>query len=84
MDCIETLLGANEVRHGGQRHSLGILLSGSDPVSLDAYGLKLLQKIEPKLANKKVNDIKHLNSAIKLNIGTKLYELIELNWFYGY
>ena len=79
MDGIETLVKTNEVRHGGKHAELNILFAGTDPVSLDVFGLKLLQKIEPKLANKKPRDIKQIKYALDLNIGNEEYELIELN-----
>ncbi|MHA1269166.1 MAG: DUF362 domain-containing protein [Candidatus Helarchaeota archaeon] len=78
MDGIETLLKTNEVRHGGKKFHLGILLAGKDPVALDSYGLKLLQKFEPKLKNKSPMDIKQIKYAIDLNIGNSDYNLVEL------
>ena len=79
MDAIETLSNTNEVRHGGKHANLDILLASDDPVSLDIYGLKLLQKIEPKLANKNPRDIKQIKYALDLGIGNEDYELIEMN-----
>ncbi|MHA1231239.1 MAG: DUF362 domain-containing protein [Candidatus Helarchaeota archaeon] len=78
MDAIETLRKTNEVRHGGKKAELNILLASDDPVALDIYGLQLLKEIEPKLANKTPQDIKHLKYAINLGLGSESFELIEL------
>ena len=69
VDAVETLTRANEVRHGGRKASLGYMLAGSDPVSLDAAGLEILQTVEPKLAGKTPDDIPHLRHAIELGVG---------------
>ena len=66
----ETLTHTNEVRHGGRKASLGYMLAGTDPLSLDAAGLEILQTVEPKLAGKTPDDIPHLRYAIELGVGT--------------
>lgn len=79
MDGITSLIKANEVRHGGKKHDLGILLAGTDPVALDSYGLKLLQAFDRKLKDKEPEDIKQIKYASDLGIGETFYELIELD-----
>jgi uncharacterized protein (DUF362 family) len=60
VDAIETLINTNEIRHGGELKELGYMLAGKDPLNLDIQGLKLLQKVDPKLKNKRPEDILHL------------------------
>ena len=47
VDAVETLIKAQECRHGGCPTKLNIMIAGTDPVSLDTFGLKLLQKVAP-------------------------------------
>ena len=70
VDAVETLTRANEVRHGGRKASLGYMLAGTDPVSLDVAGLEILQTVEPRLAGKTPDDIPHLRYAIEIGVGT--------------
>ena len=78
VDAVQTLINANEVRHGGQPGKLGYMLAGTDPVSLDIVGLELLKEVEPKLRGKQYEDIPHLRHAVSLGIGDAQYEVIEL------
>ena len=78
VDAIQPLINTNEVRHGGQPKTLGYMLAGTDPVSLDVAGLELIKEVEPKLRNKHFNDIPHLRHAVDLRIGEPQYEIIEL------
>ncbi|MCK4783714.1 MAG: DUF362 domain-containing protein [Desulfobacteraceae bacterium] len=78
VDAVQTLINANEVRHGGQPQKLGYMLAGTDPVSLDVVGLELLKEVEPKLSGKHFEDIPHLRHAASLGIGEARYEIIEL------
>lgn len=73
VDAIETLINTNEIRHGGKLRKLGYMLAGKDPVALDIEGLKLLQKIDLKLKNKKPEDILHLKYALDSKIGSSKY-----------
>lgn len=45
IDAVETLIGAQERRHGGEQRKLGYMLAGVDPLTLDQMGLKLLEKV---------------------------------------
>lgn len=74
MDGVETLITANEVRHGGERKRLGYMLAGEDPLALDSLGLHLLQDVDPKLKDKKPLEIKHLFWMRKLGLGTTEYK----------
>ena len=78
MDAVQTLINTNEIRHGGQPETMGYMLAGTDPVSLDVAGLELIKEVEPKLRNKHFNDIPHLKHAVDLRIGEPRYEIIEL------
>ncbi len=75
IDAVQTLINTNEVRHGGKLKELGYMLAGKDPVSLDIEGLKLLQKVDPDLKDKKPEDIPHLKYAIDLGVGQREYIL---------
>ena len=78
VDFRETLLNANELRHGGKRAKGGWILAGEDPVALDWFGFSLLKEIEPRLAGKKPEDLPYLDLAAKKGLGNKEFELFEL------
>jgi len=78
IDAIETLIEANEQRHGGIRQPLGQMFAGTDPVALDCYGLSLLQKLEPKLSHKTPLDIRYIKLAIDYGLGSPDYQLVWL------
>ncbi len=75
VDFVETLISANEVRHGGVRTPAGYMFAGTDPVALDSFGLSLLAEIDPKLDGKKPADIPHIRYAEDWGIGSTDYEL---------
>jgi uncharacterized protein (DUF362 family) len=78
VDGVQTLINTNELRHGGKPRTMGYMLAGSDPVSLDALGLELLRKIEPRLRHRKqASDVKHLGYAIELSLGDPTYDIVE-------
>ena len=77
VDCVQTLVNTNEVRHGGKTKMMGYMLAGNDPVSLDALGLELLAKVEPRLRRKRIKDILHLRYAAELGVGALKYEIVE-------
>ncbi len=78
VDAVQTLIDMNEVRHGGRPHPLGYMLAGTDPVSLDAAGLPLLKKVEPKLKDADVHDILHVKNAAAMGVGQIQHETIEI------
>ncbi len=78
MDAVQTLLKANEVRHGGKKRELGYLLASKDPVALDVYGFSLLKELTPKWKPSSPQKVKHLKNAIDLGIGTTDYQLVPI------
>jgi uncharacterized protein (DUF362 family) len=79
LDAIQTLIGAQEVRHGGRIREVGYILAGEDPVSLDVVGLELLKKVEPRLEGKQPEDIPYIKHAIDLRVGEpKHFRICEL------
>jgi len=78
VDAVTSMIETNEVRHGGKPHPLGYILAGTDPVSLDAAGLPLLQTIEPKLEGKKIEDIPHVAYAARIGVGELEYTIKAL------
>ncbi len=77
MDGVQTIINTNELRHGGKLRAMGYMLAGDDPVSLDALGLELLGKVEPRLRRKRIKDVLHLRYAAELGVGTLKYEIVE-------
>ena len=77
VDGVQTLIDTNEIRHGGKPKPLGYMLAGDDPLSLDALGLELLAKVEPRLGRKCLNDILHLKYAAELAVGDQEYKAVE-------
>lgn len=78
VDAVETLIKTNERRHGGIPVKLGYMLGGTDPLSLDAFGLRLLGKLDPKLKGKRFQDIPYLAHAANLVIGDPRAEPLHL------
>ena len=77
VDAVETLTKAQECRHGGCPTKLGTMIAGTDPVSLDTFGHKLLQKVDPGLGKKQKN-IKHIDYAQEYGVGRKDYRTIKI------
>jgi uncharacterized protein (DUF362 family) len=78
MDGIETLIKAQEVRHGGIKENLGYLLAGEDPLALDIFGFSLLKKIYPSWKVKAPQDILYLKHTMNLGIGVWDYKAQEI------
>ncbi|MBM3294208.1 MAG: DUF362 domain-containing protein [Candidatus Aminicenantes bacterium] len=79
LDAIETLLGANERRHGGRPGKLGTLLAGSDPAALDRLGFSMLAETgEPKLSGKSAVDIGYLRLAAAEGLGSDSFRVVDL------
>lgn len=74
VDAVQTLIKAQECRHGGCPTTLGTMMSGTDPVSLDTFGKTLLHKIDPTLKE----TIKHINYAQEYGVGKTNYKIIEI------
>lgn len=77
VDAVETMVKAQECRHGGCPADLGVMMAGADPVSLDSYGIDLLQKVEPELRARKSN-MKYIEFASDYGLGKKEYEIREI------
>jgi len=77
VDALETLIEAQECRHGGSHCKLDTLLAGTDPVSLDCFGMDLLQKVDPQLG-KYQKSIKHINYAQEYGVGKKDYTILKI------
>jgi uncharacterized protein (DUF362 family) len=78
VDVVDTLIKANELRHGGKEAHVGVMLAGKDPVALDCLGLELLKKVDPKLEKKNPDDIPAIKYALKLGVGTEKFKRIEI------
>jgi len=78
VDAVQTFTSAQEARHGGRRKDLGYMLAGTDPVSLDCFGLELLEGIEPKLGGKSPEDIPHLKYSLDYRVGSKEFKAEEI------
>ncbi len=77
LDAVETLLHAEEQRHGGQKALLGYMLASTDPVALDCAGLTFLKRRDRSLASLDSRDIAHLSYAATYGAGTMDYELVD-------
>ena len=78
MDGIETLIKAQEVRHGGIKKYLGYLLAGEDPVALDILGFSLLKEIYPTWELSMPQEIQYIQHAINFKIGASDYQAQEI------
>lgn len=77
-DMVDTLIGANEFRHGGEQKHVGIMLAGSDPVAIDCVGFRLLKKIDPRLKYENPQDVPSIKYALELGVGTEKFKRIEV------
>jgi uncharacterized protein (DUF362 family) len=78
IDAIETMIAAQECRHGGCTTKLGYMLAGTDPVALDYFGLKLLKEVEPQFEENKQKAIQYIDYAENIGIGSKKYTSKEI------
>lgn len=78
VDAVQTLIDAQEVRHGGKIKDLGYMLAGADPVALDCSGLKLLQEVNSGLRSKSPEDIPHIKYAVAYGVGSPEFAEREL------
>ncbi|MFX0049512.1 MAG: DUF362 domain-containing protein [Candidatus Hermodarchaeota archaeon] len=78
-DALKVMVKAQEFRHGGIEKNLGILFAGTDPISLDYYGYKLLHPISIKLKNiDNPLQIKYIKYALDYGVGSWDYNLEEI------
>ncbi|KON32496.1 hypothetical protein AC477_02920 [miscellaneous Crenarchaeota group-1 archaeon SG8-32-1] len=74
VDAVEVLTKAQECRHGGCKGKLNIMIAGTDPVAIDYYGNKLLQKIDPTQSE----EVKHIDYAQEYGVGKKEYKINKI------
>jgi uncharacterized protein (DUF362 family) len=77
VDAVETMVNAQECRHGGCTAKLGCMLAGTDPVALDYFGLQLLQEVEPMFEENKQKALRYIEYAENIGVGLKKCTLIE-------
>jgi uncharacterized protein (DUF362 family) len=77
VDAVQTMVKAQECRHGGCPAELGVMIAGADPVSLDCFGLDLLQKVAPELRVKKSN-IRYIDYASDYGVGNTDYKIHKI------
>ena len=79
VDGVETMVNAQECRHGGCPAKLSALMAGTDPVSLDIFGLRLLEKVEPMFEKKKNKAMKCIEYAAEYGLGAKDFDVKTLS-----
>lgn len=77
VDAVQTMIKAQECRHGGCPADSGVMIAGTDPVSLDCFGLDLLQKVDPEIVEKK-SSMKYIDYASEYSLGSTKYEIRKI------
>jgi hypothetical protein len=72
------MIKAQECRHGGCPTGLNTMMAGSDPVSLDCFGLKLLERVEPKFESRNRQALSYIGYASEYGLGKETYETKKL------
>ena len=80
VDGVETMIKAQECRHGGCPAQLNVMMAGNDPVSLDLFGLQLLKRLEPKFEDKKNQAMRYIEYAASYDLGNKDFEVKSIIW----
>jgi uncharacterized protein (DUF362 family) len=78
VDAVETMIKAQECRHGGCPAQLNTMIAGSDPISLDLFGLQLLKRVEPKFEDKKDRALRYIEFAKSYGLGLMDFEVKRL------
>jgi uncharacterized protein (DUF362 family) len=78
IDAVETMIRAQECRHGGCPAKLNTMIAGTDPVSLDLFGLELLRRLEPRFEYKKNQALKYIEYAADYGLGIKDFDQKEI------
>ena len=78
VDAAETMIAAQECRHGGCTTKLGYMLAGTDPVALDHFGLQLLKEVEPQYEENKQKAMKYIQYAESIGLGSKKHKSTEI------
>ena len=55
------------------------MIAGTDPVSLDLFGLQLLKKLEPKFEHKKDQALNYIKYALDYGLGMKDFIVKEVH-----
>ena len=78
VDAVETMIKAQECRHGGCPAKLNTMIAGTDPVSLDLFGLQLLKRLEPEFEHKNGQASKYIEYASSYGLGRKEFNAKEI------
>lgn len=78
IDAIETMVKAQECRHGGCPAKLNTIIAGTDPVSLDLFGLQLLKQLEPEFEDKRNQAMRYIEYAESYGLGSKDFEVKKI------
>ncbi len=78
VDAVETMIAAQECRHGGCTTKLGYMLAGTDPVGLDYFGLQLLKEVEPQFEENKQKAMKYIEYSESIGLGLRKHTLTEI------
>jgi uncharacterized protein (DUF362 family) len=79
IDAVETMIKAQECRHGGCPAKLNTMIAGTDPVSLDLFGMQLLKQLEPKFEDKKNRALKYIEYASNIGLGKKDFAVKKID-----
>ncbi len=71
VDAIETMVRAQECRHGGCVARLGLMMAGTDPVALDWFGSSLLEKVDSKFADNRRKSLRYIEIAQRYGLGAR-------------
>lgn len=75
MDMVETLLEAQERRHGGKPVKAGYMLAGTDPVAVDKAAIDILAKLNGRIRRARGN-VEHVELSVEYGVGKPEYRLI--------
>ncbi len=78
VDAVETMIKAQECRHGGCPTGLNTMMAGFDPVSLDCFGLQLLERVEPKFGIRNRQALSYIAYASECGLGEETFEAKNL------
>ncbi len=78
VDGVETMIKGQECRHGGCPAKLNAMIAGTDPVSLDIFGLQLLKLVEPKFQERKNEAWRYIEYAANYGLGLKDFNVKPL------
>ncbi len=79
VDAVEPMIGGQECRHGGCPAKLNKMIGGTDPVSLDLFGLQILKKLEPEFEEVRNQAMKYIEYASRYGLGEKEFDAKRLD-----